>query len=257
MAGYLYHQEKRNCPPRLITTSPFRTKTIISYGLMVQAEDTQRWLIVQRKHTIEFILLLQGNYRYSHLPSLIVHLTSSEQEQLRTILDLEYDDYCHYCQNLGIESKSHEYGYQNLEQNRLTLQLLLVNVTKSGQLTWSWPKGRCEWREKPFSCACREFEEEIEKELPPALKIESPMYIFRQNTLLGREIEGRFWLYRIEKEFSLSPPTNNEVSSIKWVNTSELKEYLGYEPLEVCIPVEEIFLDQKTKSTSQKSIFLQ
>ncbi len=150
---------------------------------------------------------------------MLKNLTQEEITHLkRCIEDLDYYKYIYYYLQ-GMD----EFYFENkiiFKNNRLIIKNLLENSIKNKELNWTWPKGRQNFssNEKPFECATREFKEEVEVDLPESIFI-SDKYFYENLTTYnsGWNIENRYWLYIIEKEFKLEQPLENiEVSERKW-----------------------------------------
>lgn len=212
-------------PYRLILHTPFVTKSTISYGLIVYAKNTKRWMIVQRKHSVEFLLLIRGCYRLTHLPLLLSCITQNEADLLSRCMGLDtfvkvYTDY------LGLDKEGLNYAIiRMMEVRDLIMNLLSKLDLRQNELKWTWPKGRMIYtsvsgeKETPFLCAKREFTEEVEITLPDPLFV-SDTYISEQiHTITGRIIESRYWIYIINDEIPMPELHNHpEVSDRKWVD---------------------------------------
>lgn len=198
---------------------------------MIHAIDTDRWLIVQRKHSVEFILLLQGKYCYSHLPVLLTRITQEEGQTLNNIIEEKLDYFESYRKSIGIGTYDAPYAYELLIRFRECILRILSNFTLSPAPCWTWPKGRCCRGEAPFDCAVREFEEEVELSLPNGTVGDAITRNFK--SLGGNLIEDRCWLYQVDNEFILPRIDNNlEVNQTKWIPTDQLENHFGYNPLE-------------------------
>jgi hypothetical protein len=219
---------------RLVLETPFVNRSIISYGLVVYAKNTKRFLLIQRKHSVEFLLFIRGSYRVTHLPLLLSCITMEEA----TIIKNTYIDktlFLHlFLYELCFDKEHIDYAFVRFHESKDIVLTILnkVNVV-TNTLSWSWPKGRLHTsREAPFECAKREFVEEVEHFLPDYIYI-SDNYIGEiMNTIIGRNIESRYWIYIIEDEFTLYKPTNNaEVSNRIWATNAECKKLLHYTTL--------------------------
>lgn len=215
--------------PRLILKTHFSRRTIVSYGFMVYARDTQRWLVVQRKHSVEFILLLRGDYCYSHLPLIVPELTRAERSIVLSLLSCNVSTYARYLRQLGLEPDAAEHGHAQLLSHYDTLATLLANIDPRPFTLWTWPKGRCGWSETPLACAMREYEEEVSLPFPTARSfISSSYYSHTFPTLQGADIVSRCWLCVVDHEFPLPQPVDNpEVNASRWAVTTELPTLMG------------------------------
>ena len=228
MACYQHNTLSAENKPRLLLSAQFTRRSIVSYGVMLYARDTGRWLLVQRKHSVEFILLLRGNYRYSHLPIITTHLTRDEAQTLAFLISSGPLTYSRYLERIGLEVSSSDHGYSQLKTHSSTLRVLLGNVAHHEAPLWTWPKGRCEIGESPFSSAKREFEEETGVPFPSGAYVSPAYYSQTLLSLQGTDIVTRCWLCSVEREFALPRPRENpEVIASDWSSTESLPKFLG------------------------------
>lgn len=210
---------------RIIVSTPFNIRTIISYGLMVFAKDTKRWVIVRDKHTIEYVLLIKGCYRPTFIKLLLSKITVEESITIKNFLTNTIDVFVNlYLNDLNLEKNSLLYAVVRMAESRNNILKILDDLDISGNtLSWTWPKGRIQnyyFKETDFECAIREFKEEVEIDLPPSI-LNSDNYIEEHiTTLTGRKLESRFWIYVIPNELELHKPINHaEVCDRIWVDT--------------------------------------
>lgn len=209
---------------RLVLETPFSTRSTISYGLIVYAKDTKRWAIIQRKHSVEFLLFIRGLYRLTYLPLLLSSITREEADIIEKCLrggpNIFRDIYLNYL-NLGHEGLQYALIRMAESRNIVSKMLTKLNLTEN-ELSWSWPKGRLHIsseRETPFECAKREFIEEVEIKLPPPLFISDTYISETFRTITGRTIESRYWIYIIPNEIPMTTPKSHpEVSNRLWVD---------------------------------------
>lgn len=212
-------------PHRLVLNTPFDTKSIISYGLIVYAKSTQNWIIIQRKHSVEFMIYMKGLYRETFLPFLLSAITLEESYIIKKCIELEFDFFSKvYIEDLGCSIEELSYAFLRFSETKHIVSKILDNIDNSkNTLKWTWPKGRLNIgyiRESPYTCAIREFKEEVEIDLPPPLYISDNYITETCKTFMGRTIESKYWIYIIDKEIPIVPPKQHtEVSDRKWVNT--------------------------------------
>lgn len=215
---------------RLILNTPFSSRSTISYGLIVYAKDTKRWVIIQRKHSIEFLLFIRGLYRLTYLPLLLSQVTPNEADIIKSCLEGGPEVFKEvFLKTLDLDPKGLNYALVRMAESRsIAMKLLARFDLSSNQLAWTWPKGRQSYmgnpevsdRETPFACARREFMEEVEIKLPPPLFISDSYLSSNFHTLTGRNIESRFWIYVIPNEIPITPAEfHPEVSNRLWVDT--------------------------------------
>lgn len=225
MSAYLACQHYS--PPiqkRVVINTSTIGKPIISYGLAVQAANSNRYILVQRKNSVEFILILQGNFRPSHLPVFIPLLSTTEADILINILDNEAY-YINIMHTLGLKYEPDSYEY--ILKNKYGIENLIYHVKPCALLEWTIPKGRSANGEDGHSCAIREFKEETELDIE--LGEPCGYYINRYMTIAGRLIETRYWKHVIEHEIELPPvdPNDVEVGGRKWVNEEEFNSLMS------------------------------
>ncbi len=225
---------------RLVLETPFSSRSIVSYGLIVYAKDTNRWAVIQRKHSVEFLLFIRGLYRLTHLPLILSCIT--EQESLIIIKCLKEGPEIFksiYLNDLGLCQDSLNYALIRMAESRnIVLNLLpKLNLTNN-TLSWSWPKGRLLIssdsfnKETPFDCAKREFMEEVEIDLPPPIFISDSYINEITKTMMGRNIESRYWIYIISNEISMTPPNCHlEVANRFWVDTTTCQTLINHDTL--------------------------
>lgn len=216
---------------RLIVDSSFKYKTTISYGLIVYAKNTKRFLLVCRKHSIDFLLFIKGCYRKTTLPFILNKITPDEAKIIPFLND-ESEFYKYFVEELGFDKEDFDYAYSRYLENLDCAKNIIYSYNlENNKLSWGWPKGRLNIspKETPFSCALREFKEEVGVNVPPFIYKSDKFYIDRIKTFFGRIIESRYWIYIIENEFPLSNVelTNKEISNRQWFTYEECKNILS------------------------------
>lgn len=217
---------------RLILDTPFNSKNIISYGLIVYARNTQRWLLIQHRHTVEFLLIIRGLYRKTHLPFLLSCITPSEADLIKECIKkgpLFFNNF--YTNELKLDPNGLKHAISKISELRNVIINLLSKLDLSlNELKWFWPKGRSsQFSENTFTIACKEFYEKTGLQLPPPLFISDNYISEINNTISGRTIESRYFLYVIENEI---PIDNNakiptDIIQRKWMNTDTCQHYIN------------------------------
>lgn len=212
---------------RLIINSNFNIKPIISYGLIVYAKNTDRWVLVQRKHSVEFILYMKGWYELSYLSILLNNITLDEKYIIYNCLSKDPEYFINvYLNELYLPADDLSYALIRVyETYDIVINLINHINTCNNELSWNWPKGRINnipKKENSFDCAKREFEEEVEINLPPYTYLSDNYLTENINTVCRRNIESRYWIYVIDNEITIPEIKNNhEVSNRKWATTDE------------------------------------
>lgn len=218
-----------NFPRRVVLEIPFNNKVITSYGLIVYAKNTQRFAIVQRKHSVEFLLFMRGFYRLSYLPMLLSCITENEASIIKECLNRDFLFFSKiYLEELNLNKDGLFYAYFRIKElESIIFNLLLKLDLSNNQLSWNWPKGRInstDNKESCFDCAKREFIEETEINLPPPLYVSSNYINKITKTFTDRGIESRYWIYIIPNEIEMSQPKHNvEVSNRLWADIKTCK----------------------------------
>jgi ADP-ribose pyrophosphatase YjhB (NUDIX family) len=207
---------------RVIIDTPFYQKKIISYALIVYAINTNRCIIVQRKHSVEFLIIICGSYRKSYLPLLLKCITQQELNILNVMLTLTQEQFNNYLIDIGLDMTDLTYAYTRFVDSHMIIQHYIKHYKNNVLLNWTWPKGRLnvEDNETGYDCALREFKEEVEIDLPAALYISSNhINCDLIKTINNKLIETRCWLYIIADEIKLPPLVNHkEVSQRQWID---------------------------------------
>jgi hypothetical protein len=237
-------KQKKLLTNRLIISTPFFTKSTISYGLIVYSKNSKKWVLIQRKHSVEFLLFIKGLYRISYLPILINCITLNELQIINNCINDEAYFKHLYIDILQLDITSFDYALIRIKENRQILTKILSSIKINDNiLSWNWPKGRLYFKqpstelniqdtssnvETPLECAKREFLEEVEITLPPPLYITDNYISNIIRTINGRNIESRYWIYIINDEIPISPPNDNpEVISRDWFDTDTTQKLLN------------------------------
>jgi len=223
---------------RLIIDTPFTSRSTVSYGLIVYAKNNKSWLMVQRKHSSEFIIILRGLYRLTHLPFLLNNITEQEKSLLLTVLSNRIlgdehliSTFTHLFVNI-MHCSLNDLAYATtrlLEVKDIVPHILSKLDITNNKLAWNWPKGRIDVleRENPFECAVRELMEETEISLPEPIFVSNGFLTETIHTLSGRKIEARYWIYVINDEIPLSKPEDHhEVADRIWVSTDKCRSMI-------------------------------
>lgn len=232
-----FHNSPFEYKNRIVLDTPFSTKSTISYGLIVYAKDTKKWALIQRKHSVEFLLLMRGLYRLTYLPLLLSSITSKESSIIQDCINNGKDTFVYYFNDeLELNPKELPYALTRFSESYNIISSLLRKINISdNKLKWTWPKGRLlitNQKETPFTCAKREFTEEVEIILPPPLFVSDTYVTETIRTVTGRIIESRYWIYVIPNEIPIFPPNNHpEVSNRMWVDTETCYELIEHNAL--------------------------
>lgn len=233
-------------PVRNITKSPFVSRPIYSYGFIVRALNTNRWLLVRRLYTVEYQLIMRGSFRIGNLPSLLNCLSSEEREILGS---------CCYegKPNVGLihlviqkifpKADSHDKNYSliRLQEAAPIIHSILSSRSDTGSNEWLWPKGQQRLGEEKIKCAIREFHEEVGHELPTILRNASFQPREKIVTSTGRQFESTYWICLIAEEFPLTQPESSEteIGERRWVSDDEAITLLNSQRREIFLKAKE------------------
>jgi ADP-ribose pyrophosphatase YjhB (NUDIX family) len=217
---------------RIVLETPFEAKALVACGLAVFAVSSKRCLLVQRKHSVEYILLLKGNYRPSYIYRLLEGCRSSERDKIKLMLIEGESEYIREYDNTF---QKHNYsGWSMLSTySQLILRLInyLGNLELESELQWTFPKGGIKYkevnndliRESPLICAKREFKEETGIALPANILFLPHATTVKQYSYAGKVVETLYWKCMIADEFAVNPdPNSKEVSNCAWLSWEEI-----------------------------------
>lgn len=148
---------------RKIITRPVKCVPHKSYGIILYNLETQKWLMIQRKHTVEFLCIIKGRYPLSCIPEKLGRLTNRELNCIRDIINGGRDRYMKiiletYHKVKNIESTWTHFSYSI----SLISKCILMIENSNRELPYLWAKGNRNYNsdETDFGCAMRELEEE-------------------------------------------------------------------------------------------------
>lgn len=137
---------------------------ITSYGILLfyKASDGElRYLLSQRRDTIEYTDYIKGKYLYTHLQKYFSLMTQEERDRLVTYNfdDLWGDLWVDHENRLYREMKDR--SKIKFSANIPTMKRILGNTkSKTIEPGWGFPKGKRNGNEDLVACALREFCEE-------------------------------------------------------------------------------------------------
>lgn len=215
-------QKERN-----IIKHPYSQKKCISYGLILISKEG-RTLLVKRKHSFEYLVILSGRYKKSDLIFLIPKLVLKEFNKIllfyknKKFFKKEY-------KNLFKNDKNIKKSYKKLIEYGNCVIEISKNINFSeNDLIWFWPKGKFELLiDKDYKdCAIRETEEELDIKLPKDIKFYDDWISFTHESYNFRKLDSKFLICTLNKEFVLKKVKNDEISDKKWVCIQDLNKYI-------------------------------
>ena len=214
----------------VVSAKSFPRKHVHSYGLIVICEKTKECILVQRRHSAEFLLIMLGRYSYTEL---IISLEGITEEEAKVLTSVMYDQMKFITMfreffDFGTDSDAVA-SYNRISSFRLQIEKKISLMKGAfGSLQWSWPKGRPHASETPLECAIREFMEEVEYD-----SLNGEMLDITHKTVLntcnGKVLINTYWICIVQDKFELTEPTSNpEVLSRRWVAIDKIDEYLSF-----------------------------
>jgi len=151
----------RDLPNRLIISSPFCEKPLIAYGIIPYCKETQKWLLVKRRHSPEEIIMMRGSYRNAEIPRLLKG--KSKKELLKDVETIANPNLFEerFRSTIGNVEKDLKYAMSRFEDAKDIIIKYLPQTEGLPDTEWLFPKGRMlTTYETPHRCALREFHEE-------------------------------------------------------------------------------------------------
>ena len=224
--------------------------------------DTNRWLLVNRQQSPEFIITIRGSYRISDISRLVNGYSVSEVQQIRELIkehangnDKLTEAYRKiFKATVDGSSKDFIYALTRFRETASIFEKNMLTIVGKQGTEWLWPKGRLHTTsEIPYRCAIREFSEETGIPLrlgttgglrivtpdggfPPYCVSPVPIVESFRGTN-GRIYETRCWLIVFPKEIAVPPVLNEsrptEIGARKWVTEEEARTLLQPNKLKV------------------------
>lgn len=220
-------------PIRRIITSPFERYSILSYGIVLYCRNTKRYVMVRRKHSVEFVLLMKGRYEYSHLMVMMYGMTDEEIKIVeRCIVDNEQGLFVEKMREVINGYKNYQYSLTKFNEARGLIAKIIRKMKEkeyiSPTLQWGWPKGIPNNKEDGLDCAYREFEEEVGIKIPSNIVNIIELNPQQFPNFASKNIKVTCWLIIIDYEFNIEEASldDEEISDRKWMSENEVIEAL-------------------------------
>ena len=145
-----------------VVHNPHRQRHITSFGIIAYCKSTDKYLLVQRRYSPNYLTLMRGAYRRSNLPKLIMGMCNDELKMVRRIIFRQIN--IHELLRIVYPGGDHEYSAMRFD-NHENYILQLINKAQSDknipdEAEWLFPRGRSEKFESNIDTALREFREE-------------------------------------------------------------------------------------------------
>lgn len=138
-------------------------KPITSYGIILyyKEKNTISYLLCQRRDSIEYSIVIRGQYYQQQLPLFIRLMTKTEQQR---ILHFDFEDLWNDLfvnQNSNFFEKLYEQAKEKYMKNYdFILDCIQKYPSDQYENQWGFSKGRLNTNENEIECALREFQEE-------------------------------------------------------------------------------------------------
>jgi len=226
-------QTYQDLPHRLIINSPFCEKPLVSYGVIAYCQETNRWLLVKRRHSPEEITMMRGSYRNSEIPRLLKGKSKEELDRDRSSLQDESHFRNRFISTIGSSIKDLHYALIRFNEAKHIIQDHIITTEGESTTGWLFPKGRLYTiYETPHRCALREFHEDTGISISPKGSSPYETHLVSTKPLIetfravnGRIYETRCWVYVFNKEITPPPiidlDTPGEIGDRRWVSEVE------------------------------------
>lgn len=214
-------------PIHIIQFNPHRQRHISSYGIIAYAEDTDKFLLVQRRYSPNYLTFMRGAYRRSNLHRLIMGMCNDELKMIRRVIFRQVNIHdllkivCPMCDN--------DYGAMRFDNHENDI-LKLINIAQNrkdlpDEPEWLFPKGRPEKSELPLYTASREFKEETGIDIGTRSPINKWPIVNHYKADNDFIYETRYWVIIFENEAVI--PANfqsYEVAARAWKSKEQVYE---------------------------------
>lgn len=221
-----------------IKSNPFVISNSVSHGIILQAQNTQRWLVVQQRYTYAYFQIVKGKFYGGQIFDLIRRLSYQETQKIVSLLrhcDMRSRLIKLYLSIFRQVSLSElNYALTMLQEFSSTiLNLIDHNSRRKDETEWFWPKGQAQRGEESLDAALREFREEVKIDLTrKRYRVIKPMHqtVVDKN---GRSYRTVLWLCCIDEEFFLPEVTKKDVEIRQrvWVTTEFLRQHFSSDKL--------------------------
>jgi 8-oxo-dGTP pyrophosphatase MutT (NUDIX family) len=225
---------------------------ILSFGLIGYHYDTSNqevsFIMIQSKNTFHFLDFIRGKYDLNDIESISRLFRNMTRAEIAVLSCKDFDgiwlDTYHDIYVLNdvqenqkkISKTKYEYlmhGYE-IEAEFYELNYFLsLNRCSTVEISWSFPKGRRNYKESDLMCAIREFEEETGLKRK-YFEIKEPKKIYCETYTGDNSIEyqHRYFLAEFHQKISLEISETNshqviEIGMLKWLTEAEAIENIN------------------------------
>jgi hypothetical protein len=115
-------------PNYIIFHNPHRQRRIVSYGILAYAESTQRYLMVQRRYSPNYLTFLRGAYRRANINRLLSGMCAEEHRMIRRVIYRQVNVYD--LLSIVCPSGDHDYYAMRFENHENDIRLCASSPRK-------------------------------------------------------------------------------------------------------------------------------
>lgn len=205
---------------------------IMSYGIICYNKKYDKFLLIQRRHSIAYVDFIRGKYSFDDMNFLNMLLENMSSKEKQNLLNMSFNDLWN---GLWINSEKNVYRHNEYKKSKnmfdilcdglyinnktYILKSLIKDIEESKEIEWGFPKGRRNKNETDLECAIREFGEETNMIVNGF--IESEKYIEEFMGSNGISYKYIYFVYIIYSDESPYIDENNmeqvsEVGDVGW-----------------------------------------
>lgn len=237
--------------PNRIPYSSFSGKSITSYGCILRSlEKEPKYLLVKRKHSVDYIDLVRGGWTISNIPLLLTNITQKERQKLFLPFDSIWTDLIEQ----PTEGSNYEYAKSRFSLISPYMSSLLEKIpscSDSETNMWQFPKGRIDYvncfGEQPIKCAIREFKEETYGyDLKDSRMLSNRVYFEEYTGTNSKKYRSEYFVFLTDEAKKIEDPINKnaEMDVVRWMTLSDTKLYLNTRKISL---IEKIEVDLRKK----------
>ena len=155
----------------MIDVRSYNEINLKAFNNIYKYKNKIKFLLIRRKHTLNYIEFLRGRYDVDDIGSLVHLLELMSPDELDFIKSNDFDtlwlDLWQRTSNLKIYEKEYNISKSKFEYllnlSKGNLEFILDNIdVKFKEPEWGFPKGKRNYLEKNIDCGIREFKEETD-----------------------------------------------------------------------------------------------
>lgn len=235
---FLFRKERINVGEYIRKNAENKRLPIAQYVEQVKAKV--RFLVVQRRHTINFLQLVRGRYDDTNVEELHRILGRITREEVEIAKTVPLDELWKSMLCAPLNTRDADRIRARWNNLRLLLDSYPGELQSFVEPEWGFPKGRRNNNEDNMTCALREFSEETGLERPTLLKGIYPL----SESLVGSNGYNYKHVYYMSMATAMEAPKIDpsmpeqymEVRDVRWVSYPELVSLIrpyNYERLEI------------------------